>query len=161
MSLVYAAFVIMVVGSVVLFAIQKTRQMIKTKIKKVKETMIWNGLIAFVDTCLVTYCLKFSYVAQSLFKEEQGLTKRIQLIVEITVYSIIVFVSQILVLGKLKGISNTELKSKESQKLFGYLTRDVQLREDLKLSKYFFSLSLALRSVVVFTPILIANNQLL
>ena len=161
MSLVYAAFVIIVLGSVLLFAIQKTRQMIKTKIKKLKETMIWNGLIAFVDTCLVTYCLKFSSIAQTLSREEQGLTKKIQLIAEISAYSIIVFVSQILILRKLKGTSNTELKSKESQKLLGYLTRDVQLRQDLKQSKYFFSLSLALRSLIVFTPILISHNQLL
>ena len=92
---------------------------------QVKEKMIWNGLIAFVDTCLVTYCIKFSIIAQSLLKEEQDFTKRIQLIAEISVYSVIIFVSQILILRKLKGISNTELKSMESQKLLGYITRDV------------------------------------
>ena len=56
----YAGVIFSLVSSLTLCITKKSRDILKKYLKECKETMIWNGLIAFLDACYISYCLQLA-----------------------------------------------------------------------------------------------------
>ena len=142
----YAGVIISILISLALCVTKKSRDYLVKYYKESKKSMIWNGLIAYLDGFLISYCIQLT----TAFKENNQ-EVNLKSSLNIILYTLIVFVTQIIIVLKLKSTSILELNSQSTKEKIGYLVRDYQLRDQLPYSKYFLSLSFALRTIVIFT----------
>ena len=109
---VYLGLMVAAIGSIILLLFKKSRDWLFKQLKEYRKSMVWNGILGTIDVCYISYCLQLAKAVQNVDNEDAEQGDKIKCIVEIVIYSIIVFVSQILVIAKLQMSSKEELRSK-------------------------------------------------
>ena len=116
--------------------------------------MIWNGILGTIDICYIGYCLQFLKSAKSIQKVDS------KEVLNLIKYFFLVFVSQIIIIKKLRNNNADYLNSKESKDRIGILTQDVVVRQELKYGKFIYPLNQFLKAVVIFT-VHLSESQLI
>ena len=93
MITMYAGVIFSLVTSLVLCIRKNSREILIKYLRECKQTMIWNGSIAFLDACLIGYCLQLKSSFSAIYDENNDVPNKIGAVVKTIVYTFVVFIT--------------------------------------------------------------------
>ena len=98
----YGAMLLPLIISIFFCFCEKTRKIAIIKLKAAKKAWVWNGLLAFLDACYINYCLLLAKFTFEEYNPDKQLKDQLGTIASITIYIFLVFITQIIIIIKLK-----------------------------------------------------------